>query len=205
MEMIRVGLTSMRLVECELYLYPAELYDIDGLERYDDLETLYRYAYERLKKYYKKEVGLYINGGLLIEVLTAMLAAENLDIVLHIFHWNRETGVYMEQKIRARMDMEQEREKETVERSLCSKRHFAIKAIPIFEEIPKERVMDFEWMQCQADSQLEQLAGERIKLYASGLTQALISVWNAAKKYSVELEVLHYNIDTEDYFIQKLM
>ena len=101
--------------------------------------------------------------------------------------------------------MEQEQEKETVERSLCGKRHFAIKAIPIFEEISKERVMDFEWMQCQADSQLEQLAGERIKLYASGLTQALISVWNAAKKYSVELEVLHYNIDTEDYFIQKLM
>ena len=205
MEMIRVGLTRMRPVECELYLYPAELYDIDGLERYDDLETLYRYAYERLKKYYKEEVGLYINGGLLIEVLTAMLAAENLDIVLHIFHWNRETGFYIEQKIRTRIDMEQEQEKETVERSLCGKRHFAIKAIPIFEEIPKERVMDFEWMQCQADSQLEQLAGERIKLYASGLTQALISVWNAAKKYSVELEVLHYNIDTEDYFIQKLM
>lgn len=88
-----------------------------------------------------------------------------------------------------------------MERSLCYGRWGWRIAPPIFKEIPEERVIDFEWIQCQADHELRELAGKKVRLYTSGLTQALISVWNAARMYSIELEVMHYNIDTEEWVV----
>lgn len=201
-ERVTLGLTSARPVECDFYLYPAQLYNIDGFEEYDDLDTLKRYTHKKLKHLYGREVNLYINGGLLIEILMVILVAEELEMKLHIFHHNRQNGIYCEQELKKRT--KKSATNEVVERSLCSGRHFELTADPIFHEIPVEKIMDFEWMQQIANEELEKLSGKKLKVYITGFTPAMISVWNAAQKYFIELEVLHYNKDTENYFAQKL-
>lgn len=203
--MIKIALTKKNPIQCDLYLYPSELYDIEGMEQYDDLKTLHSYAYKRLERYKGKEIGLYINGGLLIEILIAIQVMEELNCLVHVFHWNRETDMYTEQKIRQIEQSELIPSKEVVKRCLCSGRHFDLNIPPIFEKILKNQVMDFEWMQKEADFQLEQLKGKQLSLYMTGLTPAVISVWNAARKYFIPLEVFHYNIDTEEYFSQRLV
>lgn len=202
---MKIALTELRLIneDC-LYLYPVDLYDIEGIKSYDDLKTLRQYTEKCLKPYREQKADIYINAGVLTEKLMAIQVADEYNMDVSVWHRNNMDGIYSPQQLRKKEERSLTISGETVERCLCKGRHGDITVPAIFQQIPEERILDFEWMQQRADEELKMIRGKHLKLYATGLTQLLVSVWNAARKYGIGLEVLHYNADTEQYFSQKL-
>ena len=93
--MNRLALTERRRMDCDGYLFPADYYEIPGVEEFQDVEAVRIHALEKLKSCEKKLVDLYLNGGLSIEVLAAIQAAARLDIRLNMWHYDCERNILL--------------------------------------------------------------------------------------------------------------
>ena len=72
----------------------------------------------------------------------------------------------------------------------------------VFDEIVDVRNIDE--MQAIADSKIASISSDRIHLYITGLTVAVITVINAVIKYNKKIVFWHYDRETETYYPQKL-
>ncbi len=72
----------------------------------------------------------------------------------------------------------------------------------VFDEI--EDVRNIEEMQRIADKKIAAVPSNRVHLYITGLTVAVITVINAVIKYNKEIVFWHYDRETETYYPQKL-
>lgn len=72
----------------------------------------------------------------------------------------------------------------------------------VFDEIVDVRNIDE--MQAIADSKIASISSNRVHLYITGLTVAVITVINAVIKYNKEIVFWHYDRETETYYPQKL-
>ena len=65
--MNRLALTERRKMDCDGYLFPADYYEIPGVEEFQNVEAVRNHAFEKLKSCEKGLVDLYLNGGLSVE------------------------------------------------------------------------------------------------------------------------------------------
>ena len=72
----------------------------------------------------------------------------------------------------------------------------------VFDEIVDVRNIDE--MQAIADSKIASISSNRVHLYITGLTVAVITVINAVIKYNKEIVFWHYDRETETYYPQRL-
>lgn len=200
-----LALTERRQMDCDGYLFPAEYYDIPGLEDFQDLRTVKDYVLEKMKQYQGKAVNVYLNGGMTIETLTVIQAAARLDIQLNLQHYDFEKDAYVCQLLSWRPGARGgEREEEEEELVLCQGRHWGGEKRAVFQVIPADKLFDFHWQEEQAGEVLKTWSGKKLKICVSGLTSAAVSVMNAAARVGVSVVWLHYDYDTEEYFPQDM-
>lgn len=204
--MARLALTEKRRIDCDGYIFPAEYYDIPGLEDFQDLRSVKDMAFGKLKEYGGQHIDIYLNGGMSIEILAVIQAAAKLDIHIALWEYDCQEKIYVRQEIRWKpADHRGQTGREKGEAVfLCQGRHWNPKQKSVFGLIPAEKIFDFKWQEQQAEEFLEEYRGGAIKIYLSGLTAACISVLNAAYKKDVSVTWLHYNYDMEEYFEQNM-
>ena len=204
MSRVNLSLSSKRKTQCENAIFPADYYDIPGLQGYEDLEAVRSCALYSLRPYEHEAVNIYVNAGLAIETLTAIQAAGMLNIDLILFQWNRKTGNYMEQKVLWKPGVGKSKNEETEDFSLCDKRHYGMKGTFLFPDILQDQLFDFDWQMEHVRRILVKYQGRAIRLYLSGFTPAYVSVLNVAYEFKIAVTAMHYNCDTENYFPQDM-
>lgn len=203
--MNRLALTERRRMDCDGYLFPADYYEIPGVEEFQNVEAVRNHAFEKLKSCEKGLVDLYLNGGLSVEVLAVIQAAARLDIRLNMWHYDCEREIYFCQPLRWKpVSHGDEMEKAEEEIVLCQGRHWGREKKSVFAEIPVDKLFDFQWQEERAREFLKVWRNKKIRIYLSGLTSAFVSVLNAASQENVSIVWLHYDYDTEDYFPQDM-
>lgn len=197
-----LGLTELRKIECDSYIFPDDVFKIPELDEYSDVKTIEKFAYDKLMPYAGEDVSVYINGKLSTELLAVLKAADKLQINLTIGHRNNYDGQYMFQKVRWKSkDIKTNID---YEYSLCEGRHYVPVEESIYTKIPENKIFDFEWMEVEAKAKLEKHANQCIALYITGLPSLYVSVLNVAHKLGISLICMHYDIDTDEYFPQYL-
>lgn len=204
--MKKLGLTKKRRIVCDGYLFPEEYYDIPGVEFYDDLAAVRRYVRSRLdvEEPVDKTIGIYINGGLAVELLSVLQVCSERKLSVSLFHWNQQTGQYVMQEVRWKADGSFGRTGPTGTYALCDGRHPNTAVHAVYPQIPNERMFDFTWLEEQAGRFLDLEQIKSADIFLSGLTTAYISVLNAAYDRKIHVRYLHYNYDTESYFYQDM-
>lgn len=203
--MVRLALTELRKMNCDGYIFPADYYDIPGVECFRDLEAVKRHAFEKLKSYQAETADVYLNGGMSMETLAVIQAAARLDIRLNLWHYDREGETYVCQKLCWKPAVRGGEEKEAGEEMfLCRGRHWSPEEKSVFSVIPADKIFDFQWQEEQAGEALKGSRGKKVGICVSGLTSAMVSVLNAAAKEEVSVVCLHYDYDTEEYFPQDM-
>lgn len=201
--MIEMALTEGRRMVCDIYVFPADLFDISGLESYADVDSIERFVLETLSNVQDMEWNLYVNGGLAIMLLAVIHVAGKLGAHLNIKHYDRVKAEYVDHELRWQPVSNGNRKKSCL--TLCAARHYGIPEEVIFKEIPSERVMDFEWQEHIASDKLRRYADGHILVYITGLSQALISVLNVLSRYDIAITCMHYDYTSETYFPQSMM
>lgn len=202
MERIKLSLTEKRKIENTFSIFPEDYFDIEGLRSFDDIQAVKNHAFERLKLFRDRAADLYINGGMIIETLAAVQAAVRLGMDLHLFHWDREWGIYRMQTVRWKPGNIEGREPEEI--CLFEGRHFGMPEKSIFGKLPSEMMFDFEWQEEQARQVLLGSRQKMLELYVSGFTPACISVLNAAFDLQIGVTAMHYDNMAEEYFAQDM-
>lgn len=192
-------------MNCTSYIYPSDIYKIEGLEGYEDLERLYQFTEEKMSSYGDSYIEVYLNGGLLIEILAVLVVSQKLDINIHLFHWNRKEGFFLEQPIEyRRTNIVKDAPTSIVEMGLCANRHSFDELKYIYEAIEENYIFDFRWLEEQAEKKIRTITGNKLRLYATGLTTALLSVVNVCIRNHICIEVMHFNMESERYFSQEI-
>lgn len=204
MSRVNLSLSSKRKTQCENAIFPADYYDIPGLQGYEDLDAVRSCALSSLRQYENNAVNIYVNGGLAIETLTAIQVARMLNIDLNLFQWNRRTGEYLEQKVLWKPGVGMHKDEESEDFSLCDKRHYGMKGKFLYPDILQDQLFDFDWQMEHVKKILMQYQCGAIRLYLSGFTPAYVSVLNAAYEFKIAVVAMHYNCDTENYFPQDM-
>ncbi len=199
--MIEIGLSEYRRVPCELYVFPADLFDIPGVDAFDNVTQIEDYAFHRLEKVEDKNWCVYVNNGLSIMLLSVILAAAKLGASLVLKHFDIVSNRYIDRDVKWKPAVSVAGSAEH-SFTLCEARHYGLPEDVIFEEICNEHVMDFSWQECVAEEKLKSYAGKHIRVYITGLTQAFVSVLNVADRYRISITCMHYNYATESYFPQ---
>lgn len=65
--------------------------------------------------------------------------------------------------------------------------------------------LDLDGMQAQAIQVLKDLKGQHLTLFVTGLTVALVTVINVCHTLDIQLTLMHFNRDTNDYFPQVVL
>lgn len=191
-----------RILGCEA-IFPADYFEIPGLQGFEDLKAVDDYAIQKLQQFKGQTVDVYVNSGLTIESFAVLTAASNLRIRLRMFHYDNLQDNYVPQEVEwGEWPVEAKLSKEKF--ALCEKRHLGLPEQSIFEMIPKERLFDYAWQKEQAKLVLQRHAPCQADIYLTGLTALGISALNAAYCLKIPVTVYHYNHDTEDYFPQAI-
>ena len=147
--MVNLALTTMRKVACEKYIFPDDYFDIPGIKDFEDLETVRTYVVGQMEEYAGENVEIYLNGGMAIEILSVLQAADKLNISMDILHYNKTEGIYIPQKVSWRSRKETD-ERECVMLDLCKGRHGNQGERAVFDMVPEEKLFDFEFLcMCQ--------------------------------------------------------
>lgn len=200
METVKLGLSEIRKIECDGYIFPDDVFKIENLTEYSDVDIIERYALEKMKVYAGKEVQLYLNGKLSTELLAVIKACAKWDIKLTIGHRNSYTGEYHMQEVTWKPAEASGNVSQCFE--LCRGRHDVPPEESLFEQISSDRMFDYEWMENVAEQGLAAYQGEDITVYITGLPSLYISVLNAAERMGISVTCMHYDNDTDEYFPQ---
>ena len=202
--MIRIGLSKIRKVECDIYLYPVNVLEIPGMKGYSDVQTLYQYTYKKLLKYSEETVELIINTKLSTEIICIVQAADGLNIKLIVFHWDKNENRYIPQEIRWKEKRIEKSTNESVTFGLCKGRHIIPVDWYLFQKIEPDKFFDFHWMEEVVREKLQQYTGNTIGIYVTGLNALLISTLNVAADLEIQINWWHYDLKENDYFLQKM-
>ena len=200
MAVVKLGLSEIRKIECDGYVFPEDVFKIENLTEYSDVAAIERYALEKMKTYAGEEVQLYLNGKLSTELLAVIKACVKLDIKLSIGHRNNYTGEYhMQDVVWKPMETSVNVEKCF---ELCRGRHDVPAEESLFEQISAEQMFDYVWMEKVAEQKLIPYKGKNIAVYITGLPSLYISVLNVAGRMGISVTCMHYDNDTDEYFPQ---
>lgn len=202
MKRVVIGLTEKNSADYDSCIFPGDYYDIPNVEQYQDIEKVTYYAWQKVRKYKDCKVDLYVNGGLSVELLTALCVMEHLNIQNKIFHWDRLKNKYLPQEFL--WHPVQKIGKPEKEIYLCRERHYGMEGESIFDTISEEQRFDFKWQEEQAESVLKEFKDNSLKIYVTGLKSLQISTMNAAYKCNIPITWMHYDYDTERYFAQDI-
>ena len=201
--MVEIGLSECRKVPCDCYVFPADLFDVPGVETFDDVEKINAYALVRLSELKDKCWCVYINSGLSIMFLSVILAATKLGATVMVKHYDIKQDVYIERPVYWKSSSKVD-DMAVDCLTLCASRHYGLPETVIFEQIPEDKIMDFSWQEQVADTVLRTYAGKHIKLYITGMTQALVSVLNITEEHHISITCMHYDYASESYFPQRM-
>ena len=95
-------------------------------------------------------------------------------------------------------------ESETASMALCEARHEIPDATDgaVFEN--SINPLDVTGLEEEATRKLEELKIKQLNLYVTGLTVALVSVLNAARKLEISVVLYHYDRETGSYYSQEV-
>ncbi len=54
---MKIALSRYRKIECDDYLFPSDLYEIDGVGEYSDLKAMQKFAVNRLRQLEDRQHG----------------------------------------------------------------------------------------------------------------------------------------------------
>ena len=197
---IELALTEKRKIRGLKSIFPEDYFDIPGVESYQDIDAVKKYARERLKEYQGKSADIYVNGGMAIETLSVLQEAGKLDISMQLMHYDSKDEIYLAQKVNWKPKVQSGRmEREMLQ--LCQGRH-VLQEKPVFTSLLDVQRFDFSWQEEHAEKVLKLYKGKKLEIYLSGLTPVYVSVLNAAYKLDLPVTFLHFDNDTEEYFPQ---
>lgn len=73
----------------------------------------------------------------------------------------------------------------------------------IFESI--NDVTDLDWLHQVSLDKLRNLSSSNVGIYVTGLSTALVAVLNACRYLGINVELYHYNRDTDSYYAQQVL
>ena len=73
------------------------------------------------------------------------------------------------------------------------------------EELDPTDVKETEGKAYSVLAAIKRMGEKHIDLYVTGLTMALVSVMNAAKKHEMEITLYHFDRETGKYFPQEVL
>lgn len=85
-EVIKLSLVDTRVVEGTIPLFPADYYEIPNVSCFQDISAAKSWALKQISEFAGQATELYINGGLAIEMLSALWALETLSMSVRVFH-----------------------------------------------------------------------------------------------------------------------
>ena len=197
--MIQIALTE-RLKGLYPTIYPEDFKDSMVIKGFQDLIGFKKVALEKMKPYAGECVEVLRCGGIAQELLAVIVAADELHINLSIGLMNTETGIYYPQKVTWKKGKGKKKPDQYF--LLCGGRHENVCEKHIFEPIADDKRFDFEWIEKNAEDNLEAYRGQTVGVYLTGLSTLAISTLNAAEKLGISLIFYHYDRDEEEYFPQ---
>ena len=73
----------------------------------------------------------------------------------------------------------------------------------IFETI--DDVTDLDWLHRVSLDKLRNLSSNNVGIYVTGLSTALVAALNACRYLGINVELYHYNRDTDSYYAQQVL
>ena len=73
----------------------------------------------------------------------------------------------------------------------------------IFETI--DDVTDLDWLHQVSLDKLKCLSSDKLGIYVTGLSTALVAALNACRYLGINVELYHYNRDTDSYYAQQVL
>ena len=73
----------------------------------------------------------------------------------------------------------------------------------IFETI--DDVTDLDWLHQVSLDKLKCLSSDKLGIYVTGLSTALVAALNACRYLGIDVELYHYNRDTDSYYAQQVL
>lgn len=64
---------------------------------------------------------------------------------------------------------------------------------------------DLDGMQRQAITVLQDIKGQHLTIFVTGLTVALVTVLNVCRIFNIQVTLMHFDRDTNDYFPQVVL
>lgn len=233
-ETVRFGMVPDRNVTSIIPLLPEkggeyDLYHINGYSRenIEDMELLDRYFEEKLKPYAGRNTELYVTRKTTdFSLIAALNRLVKQSRELEVYFWDRDNEVYHGMKMTIR-EGEKERGSESIACVLLNRHDIGVsdemtnaiaeKNIIFFgnglpgDSLPAEKMFDFDLLSKTAASSLgriktvlQQTGGNTVRFYLCGLKPLTVIALNEAKKLELQVECMHWNMDKESYFLQKV-
>lgn len=114
------------------------------------------------------------------------------DCIKYVHKYNHQTGSYIE-PVKTNI-------------GLCKGRHnipYVNDENYVFDEI--KDIKDIKGLYNIAYEKLKELKNEKIYLYVTGLTVALIATLNVCKVFNINVTSMHYDKNTNEYFEQVVL
>lgn len=73
----------------------------------------------------------------------------------------------------------------------------------IFDVI--DDVTDLDWLHQVSLDKLKCLSSNNVGIYVTGLSTALVAALNACRYLGINVELYHYNRDTDSYYAQQVL
>lgn len=199
-ENVKVGLSMKHWRESGEYIFPMNVKDIPGCNKFGDFDVIYEYALQKMYKYENKEIDLYICAGLSSELLEVIKVANKLNITCNIYYYDKESNGYLCHDRLTWKPQVRKNNAPVVEFAACANRHWGLEDIAcIFETIENDKLFDVVWLREYAREKLEKYSGYHMDLFITGLTQAYVTILNVAAELGITVTALIYDTSIEDY------
>ena len=233
-ETVRFGMAPDRNVMSMVVLLPEkdgeyDLYHINGYSRdnIEDMEALERYFEKKLKPYEGRNAELYVTRKTTdFSLIAALNCLVRQSSRLRVYFWDRENEVYRGMEMMTGKGGERE-EKGSIACVLLNRHDIGISdemTNAITEEniifagnglpgdsLPTEKMFDFDLLSKTAalslgriKTVLQQNGGNTVRFYLCGLKLLTVIALNEARKLDLRVECMHWNMDKESYFLQKV-
>ena len=73
----------------------------------------------------------------------------------------------------------------------------------IFDVI--DDVTDLDWLHQVSLDKLKCLSSDKLGIYVTGLSTALVAALNTCRYLGIDVELYHYNRDTDSYYAQQVL
>lgn len=204
-------------IEKEPWLLPDDVFTVDGydpdhLEKCDVLE---KYIEKRLEIYLPNEecsIDLQVNGGLNLALAAAINVFNRLQRSIKVSYFDRNTDMFIGQYLEYQPVFQAiNQEIDTFQLIKGRHEHEELNGVPAIYEssaenngnIPNNQLFNFQALEQIAEEKIKGSHAGTIRLYATGLSQCMVSVIKACRKYKKRLIIMQYNLDTDSYFEQE--